>query len=364
MSGEGGSDAGEKQHEATARRLQKAREDGDLPQSRDAQTLAVYAGFGAAAVLGGGWAAGRMGASLVAFLDRPGELAAQLLAPGAGEVLGGLAAGLGSPVLVLLAAPAAAVLALLLAQRGIVVAPKRIEPKLSRLSPLANARNKYGLSGMVEFAKSAAKLALLGVVVGLAVWGEADRLAGYAALDARQTGPLLMHQFRLILTGMLAVAAVVAAFDVVFQHLHHRKKLRMSHQELKDEGKQSEGDPHVRAQRRERARQIATNRMLNDVPGADVVLANPTHYAVALKWSRASGSAPVCVAKGVDAVALAIRERAEAAGVPVHVDPPAARALHGVVEIGREIPVEQYQAVAAAIIFADQMRHKARGRAG
>jgi len=103
--------------------------------------------------------------------------------------------------------------------------------------------------------------------------------------------------------------------------------------------------------------------MLNDVPGADVVVANPTHFAVALKWSRAEGAAPVCVAKGVDAVALAIRERAEAAGVPVHVDAPAARALHGVVEIGHEIPVEQYQAVAAAIIFADQMRRKVRERA-
>jgi flagellar biosynthetic protein FlhB len=176
------------------------------------------------------------------------------------------------------------------------------------------------------------------------------------------TGPLLMHQFRLIMTGVLAVAAALAAFDLVFQHMHHRKKLRMSHQELKDEGKQSEGDPHMRAQRRERARQIATNRMLNDVPGADVVVVNPTHFAVALKWSRAEGSAPVCVAKGVDAVAMAIRERAETAGVPVHLDPPAARALHGVVEIGREIPVEQYQAVAAAIIFADQMRQKARER--
>jgi len=277
--------------------------------------------------------------------------------------VGGVAPGLGRPGWVWRPAPAAVVLALLMARQGIVVAPKLIEPKLSRISPLSNARNKYGTHGMVEFAKSAAKLSLLGIVVGLAVWGEADRLARYAALDARHTGPLLMHQFRLVFTGVLAVAAALAAFDLVFQHLHHRKKLRMTHQELKEEGKQSEGDPHMRAQRRERARQIATNRMLNDVPGADVVVANPTHFAVALKWSRAEGAAPVCVAKGVDAVALAIRERAEAAGVPVHVDAPAARALHGVVEIGHEIPVEQYQAVAAAIIFADQMRRKVRERA-
>lgn len=362
MSGGDHDSASEKQHEATARRLQTAREQGDLPQSTDAQTFAVYIGFGAAAVLGGGWAAERTGATLVAFLDRPQELAAQLISPGAGEVLAGLAGGLGPPLIVLLASPAAIVLALLIALRGIVVAPSRIEPKLSRLSPLANARNKYGVRGMVEFAKSAAKLTLLGVVVGVAVWGEAGRLARYARLDARFTGALLMHQFELILAGVLAVAAAIAAFDVVFQHLHHLKRMRMSHQELKDESKHSEGDPHMRAQRRDRARQIANNRMMQEVPKADVVIANPTHYAVALKWNRQYGAAPVCVAKGVDEIALAIRERAEAAGVPVHADPPAARALHGLVEIGQEIPREQYQAVAAAIIFADEMRRKARGR--
>ncbi|MHA1527614.1 MAG: EscU/YscU/HrcU family type III secretion system export apparatus switch protein, partial [Alphaproteobacteria bacterium] len=136
----------------------------------------------------------------------------------------------------------------------------------------------------------------------------------------------------------------------------------MSHQELKDEGKQAEGDPHIRAQRRERAHQIANNRMLLAVPEADVVIANPTHYAVALKWPRHDGSAPVCLAKGVDEIALAIRARAAEAGVPVQTDPPTARSLHGLVEVGQEIRPEHYQAVAAAIIFADEMRRKARER--
>lgn len=350
----------EKSHEATPRRLEKAREQGDLPQSRDAQTFAIYVGFGTAMLLGGGWAAGRMGETLMAFLDHPASLGAQLTSPAAGQVLAGLAARLVPPLLVLILAPAAVLLALLVAQRGIVFAPQRIEPKLSRISPLSNARNKYGTRGLVEFAKSAVKLAALGAVMALAVSGEADRLAQYALLGPRQAGPLLMHQFRLIFTGVLVLSAAMAAFDVVWQWLHHLQRMRMTHQEVREEGKQAEGDPHMKSQRRERARQIATNRMLNAVPEADVVVVNPTHYAVALKWNRHDGSAPHCVAKGVDEIALAIRARAEEAGVPLREDPPTARALHGLVEIGDEIPPEQYKAVAAAIIFADEMRRKAR----
>ena len=129
---------------------------------------------------------------------------------------------------------------------------------------------------------------------------------------------------------------------------------------MREEAKQSEGDPHMKAQRRSRAEAIATNRMLLDVPKADVVIVNPTHYAVALKWSRTRGSAPVCVAKGEDELALRIREIAATARMPVHADPPTARALHATVAIGREIAPEHYRAVAAAIRFADRMRKAAR----
>ena len=118
----------------------------------------------------------------------------------------------------------------------------------------------------------------------------------------------------------------------------------------------------MKAQRRSRAEAIATNRMLLDVPKADVVIVNPTHFAVALKWSRAKGSAPVCVAKGEGEVALRIREVAATAGVPIHADPPTARALHATVEIGREIAPEHYRAVAAAIRFADRMRQRRAAR--
>jgi len=354
--------ASEKTHEATPRRLERAREEGDLPRSQDAQTFAAYLGFAAVMLLAGGWAAGWLGATLMPFLDRPQDLARQFTSGGAGDMTLALLGRIAPPVLALVAAPAAMILVLLIAQRGIVFAPSRILPKLSRLSPIENAKNKYGVRGMVEFAKSAVKLGALGVVLSITVWGEADRLAQYAGIDARFAGQLLEHQFWLVITGVLLMAGFLAFFDMIWQRFDHLKRMRMSHQELKDEGKQAEGDPHIRAQRRERARQIATNRMMLAVPEADVVIANPTHYAVALKWPRHDGSAPVCLAKGVDEVALAIRARAEQAGVPVQTDPPTARSLHGLVEIGQEIRPEHYQAVAAAIIFADEMRRKARER--
>jgi len=356
--------AGEKTHEATPRRLERAHADGDLPRSQDAQTFAAYLGFGTAMLLAGDWAAERLGGALIPFLDRPQELARQFASAGVGDATLGLLGHVVPPVLVLVGAPAAVILILLVAQRSIVIAPSRILPNLSRLSPIENAKNKYGSKGLVEFAKSAAKLGALGAVLGFAVWGEADRLAQYSRIDARLSGHILAHQFRLILTGVLLVAGLLAIFDVIWQRFAYLKRLQMTHRELKEEGRQAEGDPHMRARRRERARQIANNQMLLAVPDADVVIVNPTHYAVALKWHRHDGSAPVCLAKGIDEIALAIRSRADQAGVPVRSDPPTARALHGAVEIGQEISPEHFQAVAAAIIFADEMRRKVRENNG
>jgi flagellar biosynthetic protein FlhB len=161
---------------------------------------------------------------------------------------------------------------------------------------------------------------------------------------------------------ILVILAVIGVVDLIWQRHDHLRKNRMSRQELLDEIKHSDGDPQVKAQRRQRGREIAMNKMLSDVPQADVVVVNPTHYAVALKWNRAGRGAPVCVAKGVDDVAARIRETAAAAGVPIHSDPPTARALFAAVEIGQEIRPDHYRAVAAAIRFAEAMRLRARER--
>ena len=161
---------------------------------------------------------------------------------------------------------------------------------------------------------------------------------------------------------VLLLAFTIGGIDYLWQHQEHLRKNRMSRKELQDEAKQTEGDPHTKQQRRQRGYEIAMNKMLADVPDADVVIVNPTHYAVALKWSRAAGAAPICVAKGVDEVAARIRQIASESAVPIHRDPPTARALYASVDISQEIQPEHYQAVAAAIRFAELMRRKARVR--
>lgn len=358
---EGGEDGQERAYDATPRRIERARDEGDLPRSQDAQTAVAYAGFALAVGLGGAWAATTAGEALMAALAHPQDLADDLLTTaGGGTALPGLLLRVAGPVLALLAAPAVLILVLLVAERGIVLAPGKLAPKLSRISPLENAKQKYGVHGLVEFLKATVKLAAIGVVLALAVMEEARHLGQYAAASPRALGLLLERQFWAIMTGVLMMAAAIGALDFFWQRFQHLNRLRMTHEELKEESKEAEGDPHMRQTRRERAREIATNRMLLDVPKADVVITNPTHVAVALVWDRAKGTAPRCVAKGEDEIALRIREIAARAGVPLHEDPPTARSLQALVGIGEEVRAEHYRAVAAAILFADQIRARSR----
>ncbi|MEO1493674.1 MAG: flagellar type III secretion system protein FlhB [Pseudomonadota bacterium] len=353
----------EKSHEPSQRKLEQSRKKGELPRSQDAQTAAAYIGFAAAMFLVGGWSAVFIGETLMAFLARPGDLVDLFHSPAAssmawqvsGRIFGGIA-----PVL---AMPVALILVLLISQRAVVVAPSKLMPKLSRISPIQNAKQKYGPHGLMEFLKAAIKLTAVAVVLGVAVLSEIDLLAGYARIDPRLLPALLDRQFWNVATGVLILAVSIAFIDLVWQRAQHMKKMRMTHQEVKDEQKSSEGDPHIRQSRRERARAIANNRMLLDVPTADVVITNPTHYAVALKWDRAAQSVPVCVAKGVDEIAQTIRQKAEQAGVPIHEDAPTARSVHALVKIGHPIQPDHYKAVAAAIVFADEIRKKGTGAA-
>ena len=162
---------------------------------------------------------------------------------------------------------------------------------------------------------------------------------------------------------VVLISGAIGGIDAIWQHFEHLRKNRMSHKEIMDENKNTEGDPHLKQERRQRAMSIAQNQMMADVPSADVIVVNPTHYAVALKWSRLPGEAPVCVAKGVDEIARAIREKAIENGVPIHSDPPTARSLHATTNIGDQIAPDLYRAVAAAIRFAETMRKRAKNQA-
>jgi len=357
----GSDDDTEKSHEPTQKRLDDARKKGEFARSADLNTSAGYAGLALVAVGLGAATMGRMAAAGLVLFDQADRLAPLFLGGGltlAGGLMGGVALG----VLPWFAGPALAALVSILVQRSLVFAPQKLAPKLSRISPIANAKNKFGRSGLFEFAKSAAKLSLYGLLLTLYLLRRLPEMLGSMHLSP---GMGVAIMFRLSVEFLLVVVVISAglgAGDYLWQVLEHRRKNRMSHQELKDEVKQSEGDPHVKQQRRSRGMTLAMNSMLADVPEADVVIVNPTHYAVALKWDRSAAGAPVCVAKGVDEIAARIREIAAENAVPLHRDPPTARALHASVEIGQEIRREHYKVVAAAIRFAETIRLRARGR--
>ena len=345
--------AEEKPHDPTQKRLDDARGRGEVPRSSD---LSVAAAYGGLLLVFTGFGAGLIGRIAETCATILGE--ADRIEPGA--VIGLLGRALLPAVAPLLLAPAALVLVGLLAQRGIVFTPSKLMPKLSRVSPLATAAHKFGRGGLFEFAKSVAKLVAVSAALYAVLAESMPKILGLIALSPAIALQIQLQITLRFLAVVVAVSAVIGALDYLWQRAEHLRKLRMSRKDMIDEMKDSEGDPHVKQQRRRRGAAIAMNQMIADVARADVVIVNPTHYAVALKWSRAAHRAPVCVAKGTDEVAARIRAAAAGAGVPVHSDPPTARALHADVEIGAEVRPAHYQAVAAAIRFSEKMRAKAR----
>lgn len=361
---DGGKDESDKSHEPTQQKLQKAREKGEVARSSDLSVAAAYVGLLLAIVAIGSVTVDRIGSVLTTLLDQPEEIAGLVFSEPAQTPLGGLGFALATALGPWFALPAAAVLVSVIAQRALVFAPSKLVPKLSRISPMANAANKFGRNGLFEFAKSFAKLTLYSVCLGLFIDAKLDEIVGAIRTGARGAIAIMAQHCIEFLFIVVLMAAALGAVDAVWQHAEFRRRNMMSRKELTDETKDAEGDPHMKQQRRYRGQRIALSHMLADVPSADVVIVNPTHYAVALKWSRKPGAAPVCVAKGVDEMAATIRRTAQEAGVPLHSDPATARALHATVEIGQEIDEIHYAPVAAAIRFAELMRRKARERSG
>lgn len=351
-------DGAEKSHEPSQKKLDDARKRGEVPKSTDLTTAASYGGLILAAYMFGAGSLTQLGEALMALLDRPGAVSDLLFGGGAGPS-GQMILSVSGPILPWFALPAGLALISLFAQRGLVFAPSKLQPKLSRLSPLSNAKQKFGRSGLFEFLKSFLKLTIHSMALGIYLSIQLPRMIASMKLEpsqvAAEIGSLTLGLFVIVLVVALAIGIV----DAAFQQAEHIRKNRMTRKEMTDEMKESEGDPYMKQRRRDKAMEFALSQMLGDVPEASVVLVNPTHYAVALKWDRSAVGAPVCVAKGVDHIAARIREVAMEHGVPIHSDPPTARALHADVEIGDEIDREHYQAVAAAIRFAEEIRKKA-----
>ncbi|KPP83535.1 MAG: flagellar biosynthetic protein FlhB [Rhodobacteraceae bacterium HLUCCO07] len=356
MSGE--DDGATKRHEPTQKKLDDARRKGEVPKSLDLAAAAGYVGL-----LLCFWALGepavmQVGASLQSLIANAGPLSRPGAGPQAAWAMKTAIANSIAPLAAWFLIPGLLVVLSLFAQRGLTFSPEKVRFKLSRVSPIQNAKNKYGLSGLFEFAKSLVKLVIYSTILGLFLSANLDRI-GTTLMTGPGPATLLLAQVMIeFLLIIVMIALAIGFVDLMWQRADHLRKNRMSDKDLRDEHKETEGDSHMKQARREKGQQIAANRMLNDVPGADVVIVNPTHFAVALKWDRQRGSAPICVAKGQDMIAKRIREMAIEAGVPIRSDPPTARALHASTEIGQEIAVEHYRAVAAAIRFADGLRRR------
>ena len=344
-------DGAERSHEATPQKLEQARRKGEIVKSQDLATWASYLGVLICLVVTAPDVARRL-TNLGGTLLQDADILSRPLRIGTPGRAGAVLADALADTALLVAPAAAFVLVVLAAQRAFVAAPSKLGFKMSRISLLANAKNKFGPTGLFEFAKSGAKMLIFSGLLGWFLARNADRMVAAAGSDPRAIPALLPQLLFEFAIGVVIVSGAIAAIDYVWQHHSHMAKNRMTRQEVLDEMKQSDGDPAFRARRRQRAQEIALNRMIHDVPGATVILVNPTHYAVALKWSPLDPSPPICLAKGVDEVAARIREAATEAGVPIYSDPPTARALHATVEVGAPIEREHFAAVAAAIRFA------------
>jgi flagellar biosynthetic protein FlhB len=275
-----------------------------------------------------------------------------------------MALGAAWPVLLtVLLTAAAAGAAGNLVQTGFLWAPERIAPNPEKVSPLAGFKRLFGLDGLIHFFKSIAKVALVGVICWLSLKPKLAQLMGLNLIDPLAMGPFLADVLKNLCFSVIGVMGVSAIADWMLQRQRFRQRMRMSREEIKEDLRQSEGDPHVKARQRQLRIQRAKRRIMQNVPTATVVITNPTHFAVALRYDVNEAPAPICVAKGVDSLALRIRQMAEKHNVPVIEDPPLARALYAAVDMDKVIPAQHYEAVAKIIGFILSRGRKAPRRA-
>ena len=351
-------DAGQKTHAPTEKRLAKARDKGDVAIAAEVRHAAMLAGALGMLLLVGGWTLhgiARLSAGLWGGAD-----GWRVEADGAQGWTTGLllatARVLGPAFLILLLA--AALLPFLQGRPSL--SASRIAPKWSKLSPVAGAKRLLGGRAWLEFGKTLVKLALVAWLAFVVVSPKLAGLPGLVGAHPARAGQAAAGLAVDLLQALAVLTAALAALDWGYGQWSHRRKLRMSLQELKDEHKEDEGDPLIKAKVRQIQAERSRRRMMAAVPGAAVVITNPTHYAVALRYDHGKMGAPVVVAKGVDAVAMKIKEVAGAAGVPLVENVALARGLHAAVEIDHPIPAEYFTAVAEIIGYVMRLAKQAR----
>jgi flagellar biosynthesis protein FlhB len=352
-------DAADKTEDPTQKRLDDAHDRGDVAKSQEINTWFVIAGGTLVlSTFSSSMGSGILGPlrNLVANswmirADGPGLMAL------AQSLEYALIAALGVPLLML----ALAAIAGNMIQHRLVWSGESLKPKLSKISPAAGAKRVFGKQAAANFAKGIFKVGALGAVMMAVLWPERHRLESMLMFDPSAILGVTTNLTVQLMGAVVAMLAVVAIADYFFQYRQWFERQKMSLQEMKEEFKQSEGDPHVKGRIRQLRQARMKKRMMAAVPKASVIITNPTHYAVALSYERGM-PAPICVAKGVDTIALKIREIAGKHDIPIVENVPLARALYATVQIDDEIPVEHYHAVAEVIGYVMGLKRGLSGR--
>ena len=347
------SDSTDKTEDPTQKRLDDALLKGDVVKSQEVNNWFIIAG-GTLVLMS---FAGSMTDGLTATLR--GLIANSYRISMDGPALPGLFQKIGLELIGALAMPflvlTIAALVGNLVQHRLVWTTEGLSPKFSKVSPLAGFKRLFSKQSLANFAKGIAKLLLLGSIMVALMWPEQDRMEGLIFTDPMALLPFTQVLALKLMGAVVALLGVVAAADYFFQYRSWFGKQKMSLQELKEEFKQTEGDPTIKGKLRNLRQQRSRKRMMAAVPKASVIITNPTHYAIALQYERGM-EAPICVAKGMDAIALKIREVAGQHSIPIVENPPLARALHATVDIDEPIPAEHYKAVAEVISYVMKLR--------
>jgi flagellar biosynthetic protein FlhB len=346
------SDAPEKDsktEEATPQKLEKAKAKGDGIKTPDLGPFAVLAAVSGVLVMAGGWLAKDMANRLLPFFAHPADMSVE--GHGGVEILRyAMLAGAPALLAVMLTAAVAGSGASLL-QTGLRFTPDKLKPELSKISPKKGFERMFGPDGLMQFAKSLVKVSVIAILAWWILKPVVPKFSSLSALDVGAILPFCMDILKRLVFAVVGLSLLVAGGDWFWQRQRFLTRQKMTKEEVKEDYKNSEGDPHVKARQKQLRYERARRRMMQAVPQATVVVMNPTHYAVALKYEQGETAAPMCVAKGLDSLALKIRAIAEEAGVPVIEDPPLARALYASVDIDEMIPPAHFEAVAKIIGF-------------
>jgi flagellar biosynthesis protein FlhB len=343
----------EKSEEPTQKRLDEALERGDVVKSQEVNTWFV---LGAATLVLLSFS-GEMSSGLNGMLR--GFLGQAHAIPVDGRGLIVIMQKLGMGTIAAIALPFGVLMLAAVAgnivQHRLVWSGESLKPKLSKISLGAGFKRLFSKIALMNFIKGLIKLALVGAIMSVILWPKRNQLDGLVTMDPAVVLLLTRALSLDVLGAVVALLAIIAAADYLFQYRQWYNRLKMSLQELKDEFKQTDGDPHIKARIRQLRVERSKKRMMAAVPQASVIITNPTHFAVALQYDRGM-AAPVCLAKGLDNIALKIREVAAEHNIPIVENPPLARALHATVEIDEEVPPEHYKAVAEVIGYVMRLK--------